>query len=158
MYIYIHTHTYIHTYENKPTHMLSGIATAVSRLWTYASTAYWPYQSWRHISWVIMPKSATKTAAEWHVYLDGVLTLTFDGYFPVNQAMLGWLGRDAEGVSGFPYVGYFDSFMVFPIAVHGSEAMEIYQVWKYAQAAHACYYQVGWQLAHSRGDGEIVVC
>ena len=110
----------------------------ISRVWTYDGGIYWQNNVWKHIIWVIMPKTSAKLTAEWHVYFDGVLTLTHDGYYPRSGLMSGWIGKDAGNSN--PYVGYMDSFMVFPMALHWSEAQEIYMVICMYVYVHVCMY------------------
>jgi hypothetical protein len=85
----------------------------------------WDGNIWRHAVWVL---AATGTSARWDFYMDGVLlATTADMYYPVDATWnLNYLGK-SNWPDG-PYVGYMDSFYIFPTALSADQAVLLYQV------------------------------
>ncbi len=107
---------------------------------TYAlmtqSSSSWVENRWQHIVWSLKPTSATKDMADWVIYLDGVKTYTWTGYYPANELMqASQIGRaGTAGEASTKTVGYMDSFMVFPFDVTDVEAWLLYTV----SSLHVC--------------------
>jgi hypothetical protein len=88
----------------------------------------WQEGAWKHIAWTMAPNVDATNAAMWKIYLDGNLSATVPGLYPANVLYTqSFIGQSMTRTNGI-YVGYFDSFAIFPGVLTDNEVRIIYAV------------------------------
>jgi len=93
-----------------------------------ADDGTWQTGVWKHVTWSIMRISTVDNTASWKIYIDGNISATVDGKYPLSgsydQAYIGRAVTDTDGL----YAGYLDSFLVFSRDLFDQEARIVYRV------------------------------
>ncbi len=88
----------------------------------------WPATAvWVHVVWTLSP--AVDSGCEWRVYVDGVLQASSkSGLFPADAVMdVNYIGRSNSESHG-QFVGFLDSFVIFPVAMKTEGVAVLYKV------------------------------
>ena len=101
---------------------------------------------WKHVAWTLGPTIGSLRQPSWSIYVDGNLTATVDGFYPEGVVLdSSYIGRAAPAAAAAAtggggetrrqavasegqFLGYMDSFMMYPEALSDNEVRLVYLV------------------------------
>lgn len=102
--------------------------------------------AWKHVAWTLGPTIGSLRQPSWSIYVDGNLTATVDGFYPEGVELdSSYIGRAAPAAAAAAtggggetrrqavasegqFLGYMDSFMMYPEALSDNEVRLVYLV------------------------------
>jgi hypothetical protein len=89
---------------------------------------------WRHVAWVLERIPATQIvdgiSATWSIYIGGELAGSTIGLYPADvELQNNYIGKgNLPSAEVSPYVGYMDSFWIYPLALNANEILNLFTV------------------------------